>query len=125
MPLRYLIDENLRGPFWTAMVQANSERALPIEIACVGEYGVPRLASLDTDILIWAEQQGYVVVSGDLKTMPGTLAWFHGDGQGVSFFTDRPLPGRGAERYDDLSRRSACAVSVSESSCNRFSRRYD
>jgi hypothetical protein len=34
----------------------------------------PRLASLDTDILIWAEQQGYVVVSGDVKTMPETLA---------------------------------------------------
>ncbi|MGO8900217.1 MAG: hypothetical protein ACLQU5_17970 [Isosphaeraceae bacterium] len=74
MPLRYLIDENLRGPFWTAMVQANSERALPIEIACIGEYGAPRLASLDTDILIWAEQQGYVVVSADVKTMPETLA---------------------------------------------------
>jgi len=74
MPLRYLIDENLRGPFWTAMVQANSERGLSIEIACVGEYGAPRLASLDTDILIWAEQQGYVVVSGDVKTMPETLS---------------------------------------------------
>jgi len=24
---------------------------------------------------------------------------FNGDGQGVPFFTDRPLPGRGAERY--------------------------
>ena len=56
------------------MVLANSERALPIEIACVGEYGAPRLASLDTDILIWAEQQDYVVVSGDVKTMPETLA---------------------------------------------------
>lgn len=57
------------------MVQANSETALPIEIACIGEYGAPRLARLDADILIWAEQQGYVVVSGDvIKTMPETLA---------------------------------------------------
>lgn len=48
------------------MVQANSERALPIEIACICEFGAPRLASLDTDILIWAEQQGYVVVSADV-----------------------------------------------------------
>jgi len=36
----------------------------------------------------------------------------NGDGQGVPFFTDRPLPACGARRYDYLSRRSACAVSV-------------
>jgi len=93
MPLRYLLDENLRGPFWTAMVQANGESALPVEIACIGEYGAPQLASLDTDILIWAEQRGYVVVSNDLRTMPETLAAHLGSGRHLPGIFLIHLPG--------------------------------
>lgn len=74
MPLRYLIDENLRGPFWSALVRANAERALPIDIMCVGEYNAPPLGSKDPDILSWAERLGYVVVSNDSRTMPGLVA---------------------------------------------------
>jgi hypothetical protein len=49
MPLRYLVDENLRGPFWTALVRANAERLVPIEIMCVGEPDAPPLASKGAD----------------------------------------------------------------------------
>jgi hypothetical protein len=73
MPLRYLVDENLRGPFWTAFVRANAGHALPLEIACVGECNAPPLASRDSDILKWSEQHGYLVVSNDVKTMPGLV----------------------------------------------------
>ena len=74
MPLRDLIDENLRGPFWTALLRLNAQRAFPIEMACVGQPGTPELGSADAEILIWAEQEGYVVVSSDAKTLPMALA---------------------------------------------------
>src|SRR5437016_2699361 len=74
MPLRYLVDENLRGPFWSALARANAEHHAPIEITCVGEYNAPPLGSKDPEILIWAERHGYVVVSNDLQTMPGLVA---------------------------------------------------
>ena len=46
----------------------------PIEIACIGEYGAPRLGSLDADILIWAEQQGYVFLFVDFP-LGGFIVW--------------------------------------------------
>ncbi len=113
MALRYLLDENLRGPLWKALVDANQRGESNVEITRVGDE--PDLPLRDR------RPMSSVLRRHEILLPP----WFHGDGQGVSFFTDRPLPGRGAERYDDLSRRSACAVSVSEPSCNRFSRRYD
>src|SRR3954451_2718726 len=74
MPLRYLVDENLRGPFWAALVRANTQRGVPVTIKCVGEYGPPPLSSKDPDILIWAEREGYVVISNDMRTLPAQLA---------------------------------------------------
>jgi hypothetical protein len=69
-----LVDENLRGPFWSALARANAEHTPPIEITCVGAYNAPPLGSKDPEILSWAERHGYVVVSNDVRTMPGLVA---------------------------------------------------
>jgi hypothetical protein len=74
MALRYVLDKNLRGPLWAAMRRANAERALPLEIACVGELTELPLGSSDLEVLVWAEQQGFVLISNDARTMPGHFA---------------------------------------------------
>jgi hypothetical protein len=74
MALRYLLDENLRGPLWAALERANARRALPLEIACVGDQPELPLGADDAEILRWAEERGYVVVSSDIRTMPGHFA---------------------------------------------------
>jgi hypothetical protein len=74
MALRYLLDENLHGPLWAAIRRANATRALPLEIACVGEATDLPLGMSDRELLLWAEQHGFVVVSNDTRTMPGHFA---------------------------------------------------
>ncbi len=78
--------ENLRGPLWAALRRGNDRRALPLEIACVGEEIDLPLGMSDPELLLWAEQQGFVLISNDARTMPGHFAAHLGAGhhsQGV------------------------------------------
>jgi hypothetical protein len=70
MALRYVLDENLRGPVWEALSRANSRRQTPLELSCVGEEADLQLGMADRDLLQWAEEHGFVVVSSDIRTMP-------------------------------------------------------
>ena len=92
MALRYLIDENLRGPLWTALLRANANRSQTLELACVGDDPDLPLSLSDRELLLWAEAHGFVVVSSDLRTMPVHLG-AHLDGghhsEGV-FLIDLP-----------------------------------
>jgi hypothetical protein len=74
MALRYVLDENLRGPFWAALERANARRAVPLEIACVGEEADLPLGMPDPELRLWAEQHDFVVISNDARTMPGHFA---------------------------------------------------
>jgi len=75
MALRYLLDENLRGPLWAALERANALRKdLALEIACVGDESDLPLGIADQEILRWANQHGFVLVSSDFRTMPQHLA---------------------------------------------------
>ena len=74
MALRYLLDENLRGPLWAALVRANARRAHPLEITCVGEDVDLPLTMGDPELLLWAEQHGFVMISNDARTMPRHFA---------------------------------------------------
>ena len=75
MALRYLLDENLRGPVWTALERANAFRNdVALEIACLGEQIDLPLGAADDEILRWAGQYDFVLVSTDLRTMPQHLA---------------------------------------------------
>jgi hypothetical protein len=74
MALRYVLDENLRGPLWAAVRRVNARRALPLEIACVGEETELPLGMSDPEVLLWAEQHGFVLICNDARTMPGHFA---------------------------------------------------
>jgi hypothetical protein len=74
MALRYLLDENLRGPLWEALRRANGRRVHPLEIARVGEDADLPLSMGDPDLLLWAEQHGFVMISNDARTTPGHFA---------------------------------------------------
>jgi hypothetical protein len=74
MPLRYVLDEHFRGRLWHAIQRHNASGAYPIDAFRVGDPVDLPLGSLDPDILLWAERNGYVVVSFDKGTMPGHLA---------------------------------------------------
>src|SRR4051794_50987 len=74
MPLRYLLDEQLRGGgLWQAILRHNSRGVNPLDVIRVGDPPAPPGGSLDPEILRWAEQEGRILVSADKKTLPGHL----------------------------------------------------
>jgi hypothetical protein len=75
MPLRYLLDENLRGgPLWQAIQQHNAHGADLLDATRVGDPADLPLGSSDSYILLWAERADCVLVSSDKRTIPGQLA---------------------------------------------------
>jgi hypothetical protein len=75
MPLRFLLDEHLRGGgLWQAIQQHNAHSPYPIDAVRVGDPPDMPLGSLDPDILLWAERAGRICVSQDKRTLPGYLA---------------------------------------------------
>lgn len=73
MPLKFLIDENLRGPLWNAIQRHNAIGLDPIDAIRVGDIPDLPLGSSDPDILKWAEKENRILVSFDSQTMPGHL----------------------------------------------------
>ncbi len=70
---RFLLDEHVdRG------IQRRLRRLNPaIDVICIGEHGAPAAGTVDPDLLRWIEEQGYLLVTGNRKTMPGHLAAHH------------------------------------------------
>jgi hypothetical protein len=74
MPLKYLLDENVRGVLWSAIESHNGRGVNPLDAVCVGDPPDLALSSPDPAILLWAEREGRIVLSLDQNTMPGHLA---------------------------------------------------
>ncbi len=74
MPLRFLLDEHLRGPLWWAIQRHNSYGVDQIDTVRVGDSDCPALGSSDWEILIWAEQAKTILITLDESTMPDHLA---------------------------------------------------
>ena len=74
MALRYLLDENLRGPLWDALTGANLVANQAIESTRVGDPSDLPLGSQDPEILRWAQREGFILVSTDIHTMPVYLS---------------------------------------------------
>jgi hypothetical protein len=74
MPLRYVLDEQLRRALWRATQQYNAAGVAPIDVVRVGGPADPPLGTVDPDLLLWAESQNRILVSFDKKTMPQHLA---------------------------------------------------
>jgi hypothetical protein len=74
MPLRFVLDENQRGPLWRAVVRHNQTGVYPLDVVRVGDPPDLPLRSLDPDILVWAEREERILVSFDKTTLAGHLA---------------------------------------------------
>jgi hypothetical protein len=70
MPLRFLLDENLRGQLWDAISRHNTLGGYLIDALRVGDPGAPSLGTSDPDLLVWAEHEQRVLVSIDRSTIP-------------------------------------------------------
>lgn len=73
MEIRYLLDENLRGPLWRAIQRHNAAGGLPIDAERVGEPPDLPLGTLDPLLLEWCQREGRILVSFDHVTLPGHL----------------------------------------------------
>jgi|SRR5579884_2295316 len=71
MALRYVLDENLRGRFWRALRREYAAVTPPIDVTQVGDPADLPLGTTDPDLLLWAEPEGWVIVTLDEQTMPG------------------------------------------------------
>jgi hypothetical protein len=91
MPIRYLLDEHLRGPLWDIILRHNSRGADLLDATRVGdEPDLPTGAS-DPEILIWAERERRVLVSEDKSTMAAHLSQHLAAGRhSPGVFTLRP-----------------------------------
>jgi hypothetical protein len=71
MPLTFLLDEQLHGLLLRAIQHHNARGGHWIDAVQVGDPpDLPR-QSTDADILVWAERENRILVTRDMRTMPG------------------------------------------------------
>jgi hypothetical protein len=74
MPLSFLLDENIRGPLWSAIRQHNRQGAYIVDVVRVGDAPDLPLGSADSDVLLWAEREARILITFDETTMATHLA---------------------------------------------------
>ena len=75
MPLKLLLDENLRhASLLTALEAQRGQDRYPLDVARVGDPACPRLGCDDDEIIRWAAEQDRVVLSLDARTLCRALA---------------------------------------------------
>lgn len=67
---RYLIDENLPPVYQTQLLRRQPE----ITVWMVGDPGTPPKGTLDPEILLWCEQNQFILVTNNRRSMPVHLA---------------------------------------------------
>ena len=72
MRVRFLADDDFRGPFLKALMTVAAENHLDIDIVRVQDVGL--MGAEDTTVLGHAAQDGRVVLTFDFRTMP-PYAW--------------------------------------------------
>lgn len=77
MPLRYVLDEHLRGPLWRSIKRHNSSGGPLIDAVRVGDLPELPLGIGDAEILIWAAREQRILVTSDKSTMANHLARIH------------------------------------------------
>lgn len=73
MPLRFLLDENLRGLLWRHIQRHNVRGGPPLDAIRVDDPDDLPLGSTDPDILLWAEREDRILISRDEQTLSGHL----------------------------------------------------
>jgi hypothetical protein len=74
MPLRYLLDEHLRGLLWRHVERHNARGKEPLDVVRVGDSPGLSLGELDPQILAWAEREVRIFISTDRATLAKHLA---------------------------------------------------
>ena len=74
MPLRYLLDEHLRGPLWNAIRRHNHGGVNVLDVERVGDPRDLPFSSTDSSVLLWAEREVRILVSEDKSTLADHLA---------------------------------------------------
>src|SRR4051794_10612036 len=74
MPIRSLLDEQLRGPLWSSVRRYNALGVYPLDVVRVGDPLAPPLGTPDPDLLVWAEHESRLLVTRYKRSMP---AHFH------------------------------------------------
>ena len=75
MPLKLLLDENLRhASLLTALEAQRGQTAYPLDIARVGDPACPPLGCDDDEIIRWAAEQDRILLSLDARTLGPALA---------------------------------------------------
>ena len=74
MNLRYVLDENLRGPLWRAISWHNAQGAFPLDVVRIGDSVDLPLGISDPEVLGWAEGAQRILVSSDRNTLAGHLS---------------------------------------------------
>jgi predicted nuclease of predicted toxin-antitoxin system len=73
MPLAFLLDEQLRGPLWRAVLDYNASAVAPMDAVRIGGVAGLPTGVKDEQILKWAEEENRIVVSRDRDTLPRHL----------------------------------------------------
>ena len=71
MPIGFVLDENCRGPLWTAVRSHNKRGMDTIDVVRVGDLPDLPLQAPDPEILAWAERSGRILLTYDESSMPG------------------------------------------------------
>src|SRR5262245_45590944 len=75
MPLRFVLDEHLRGgALWQAVRQHNAAGVDVIDMTRVGDPADLPTGTTDPDLLLWAEREDRILVSLDKRTLAAHLA---------------------------------------------------
>lgn len=67
--IRYLLDEDTPHAIRDQLLRRKPE----MEILAVGDDAAPALGTSDQELLRWIEQEGYILVSRNRRTMPRHL----------------------------------------------------
>lgn len=69
MVMRYLLDEHIDPACRTQFVRAEPD----LEVWIIGDPGAPPRGTLDPDILVWCEDNDFVLVTNNRRSMPRHL----------------------------------------------------
>ena len=64
--MRFLLDEHVPVALQKAVWRLEPK----VDVACVGQSNAPKKGTTDPDLLIWAEEKMYAIVSRDKSTLP-------------------------------------------------------
>lgn len=67
---RFLLDEHVNPAIQRQLHRLSQE----INVRCVGKPNAPRKGTSDSDLLSWAEENRFILVSEDRRTLPTCLA---------------------------------------------------